>query len=334
MNIVNHLTRWNPLQAEAFALRHCGNEEPTNNTDHGTRNDERVDGVGRIRIEYNRPNNADPRSNFRPDSAIHYYSSSGRGSLLCYNAKRIFVVAFRGTYNLENQFNDADCQHVEFLENRPEVKVHNGFQREYKRLFDPTLMREVFDTLLGNPDWQILVTGHSLGAALATLCVADMLHLGNGVRINSERVSLITFGSPRVGNQAFQQWIDGHGFQKNINVKREKDIVVYHPRPTGDYYRHRGALTFITDGNVRSHDATEIGETMSSWPWAEVNGFISWGLRVVDPGANFAPHVASVFGGIQDIFSGENLGYHEKYYDYPDYHFYDDERFYGLLFLG
>ncbi|KAJ1475070.1 class 3-domain-containing protein [Baffinella frigidus] len=46
--------------------------------------------------------------------------------------------------------------------------------------------------------WEILVTGHSLGAALATLCAVDL-----AVLMPETKVRMYNFGSPRVGNKAF-----------------------------------------------------------------------------------------------------------------------------------
>ena len=48
-----------------------------------------------------------------------------------------------------------------------------------------------------------MVTGYSLGGALATIAAAD-------IKINikpSNRVRVITFGQPRVGNEDFSNWL-------------------------------------------------------------------------------------------------------------------------------
>jgi predicted lipase len=50
-------------------------------------------------------------------------------------------------------------------------------------------------------DATVLVSGHSLGGALASLCTLD-LKMG---KHSSSHVKLITFGQPRVGNTQFEK---------------------------------------------------------------------------------------------------------------------------------
>ena len=50
---------------------------------------------------------------------------------------------------------------------------------------------------------QILVTGHSLGGAVATLAAFDIARSADRLGIAKEQVMCTTFGAPRTGNQAF-----------------------------------------------------------------------------------------------------------------------------------
>lgn len=53
--------------------------------------------------------------------------------------------------------------------------------------------------------WRVLVTGHSLGGALATVCAYDLARRpwhGAGPR---PRLTMYSYGSPRVGNRRFAQ---------------------------------------------------------------------------------------------------------------------------------
>ena len=69
------------------------------------------------------------------------------------------------------------------------ARVHAGFRWAYRRLAAPIAV-----WLAANPHLALVTTGHSLGAALATLLAADR-----------PEAELVTVGSPRVGNQAFAQ---------------------------------------------------------------------------------------------------------------------------------
>ncbi|KAH7712420.1 class 3 lipase protein, partial [Aphelenchoides avenae] len=51
-----------------------------------------------------------------------------------------------------------------------------------------------------NPYYDIWVTGHSLGGALATITAR---HISGGVADLPKRVKLVTFGQPRVGTKGF-----------------------------------------------------------------------------------------------------------------------------------
>ena len=74
--------------------------------------------------------------------------------------------------------------------------VHSGFLAAYSELA-PMVLKGVQAALpLSAMSMPLLVTGHSLGGAMATIAAFELSLLGYNVR-------LLTFGSPRVGNSAF-----------------------------------------------------------------------------------------------------------------------------------
>ena len=83
----------------------------------------------------------------------------------------------------------------------------------------------------------VMLAGHSLGAAVATIAAAELAHIG---KVNV--LSLFTFGSPRVGNAAFAKFL-----KKNvINITRfvnNNDVVARIPL---FWYQHAGALCYFT----------------------------------------------------------------------------------------
>ena len=85
---------------------------------------------------------------------------------------------------------------------------------------------------------KIWMTGHSLGAALATLA-ADRYGNVQGV---------YTFGSPRVGDGAFKKNFEVEAYR----IVNNKDIVTRVPPP--GRYKHVGDIKFIdADGNIHDH---------------------------------------------------------------------------------
>ena len=108
------------------------------------------------------------------------------------------------------------------------VGVHAGFMRQYVAI-RPDILRVV------TRHKQILVTGHSLGGALATLCAAEL-----AVLLPETMVICYTFNAPRVGNIAFVERV---GSLPNLRVYRINscgDVVPCLPPYCG--YVHTPAL--------------------------------------------------------------------------------------------
>ena len=93
---------------------------------------------------------------------------------------------------------------------------------------------------------KIVVTGHSLGAAMATICASRLHELGADL-------VLYTFGSPRVGDNIWARQFDDIEAYRIVN---NNDIVCRVP-PFG-YYSHVGFLHYIT---YDQHIKTD----MTSW---------------------------------------------------------------------
>jgi len=96
------------------------------------------------------------------------------------------VLSFRGTQVTEKSDVLADLKAGKNLE-ASGGKVHVGFKDEIDKLW-PAITAS-----LANID-TVYVTGHSLGAAMATIAAS---------RIQTKVIALVTFGSPRAGNQEF-----------------------------------------------------------------------------------------------------------------------------------
>ena len=106
------------------------------------------------------------------------------------------VVAFRGSANFDQAF-------VQFVETLlvPKTKFLDGeVQTYWKRGFDELwecMKAEVKALVSKNPSYQIWVTGHSLGGAMASLASTWLGYYNIAPRKN---IILYTFGMPRVGN--------------------------------------------------------------------------------------------------------------------------------------
>lgn len=170
------------------------------------------------------------------------------------------VVGFRGTDNLLNWMSNLRIGQVCWPgANDCMAKVEKGFAESFARMRDPVeaALSELVALPMLPPIW---VTGHSRGAALATLFAE---HLANREGLN---VSLLTLGSPRVGNR---EWVLGFS-RKSIESHRitHQDDPIVHLPPWSDSYQHIPHETFFNrpfNKHVECQDSAEREDPFCSW---------------------------------------------------------------------
>ncbi len=126
---------------------------------------------------------------------------------------RQVILAFSGTKNLNDLITDFDsniyyshaCNLPSLDDGQPEVTyahVHEGFCDYYKSLAEAGLTAEAMKLADANPEFSVLVTGHSLGAAAAVIAAVDLAHR---FKLDVNRILLYTFGGPRIGDGEFKR---------------------------------------------------------------------------------------------------------------------------------
>ncbi len=109
--------------------------------------------------------------------------------------------------------------------------VHRGFKEEVDKVYADILQ----SVLQNSANKNIWVTGHSLGAAMATQIAAKLIE--DACKIQC----VYTFGSPRAGDAEFANWCDKHlTHQRFVN---NNDIVPC--VPTFLRWRHSGQCNYI-----------------------------------------------------------------------------------------
>lgn len=154
------------------------------------------------------------------------------------------LVAFRGTdpSDLKDWMTDLDAEPVGFLGGL----VHLGFLRSVRTVWD-----QVTDAIaaLQTNGQSIWFTGHSLGAAQATVAVAK-LRLEQARPING----LYTYGSPRVGDTALTQTFDQNFASQTFRFVNDSDVVTRVPCRDPFGYRHCGTLMFFDESGALQTD--------------------------------------------------------------------------------
>ena len=146
------------------------------------------------------------------------------------------VVAFRGTQpdKPSDVFDDAKFPLVPW--DRPPALVHMGFMDALDRVW-PRLKDVLSPLVASRTTW---FTGHSLGAALATLA-ADRSQFDSCV---------CTLGSPRVGNEVFAKAFNKRFGQRSLRYVSDADIVTHVPPPLPLPYFHVDQLRYIDAGGA------------------------------------------------------------------------------------
>jgi len=142
-----------------------------------------------------------------------------------------FAIVFPGTASLHDALTDVEIG----KEHWGGGKVHHGFLKAYDSVHQGILA-------LLPPGASLVIAGHSLGGALATLC-ADLLDETYHV------ADVITFGSPRVGNGAFARAYNARLADLTVRLVNAEDPVPHLPWCFGTY-RHVNTQYYLADNGT------------------------------------------------------------------------------------
>ena len=158
------------------------------------------------------------------------------------------TVAFRGSVTANDFLTDACISMVDRknpvydfdAENQDEtIKLHSGFcgyllestseDREISK-FDE-VMTVLVPLLEAHPGFNVYVTGHSLGGALATLFAFELVTSTKYTTIPSP-VTCVSVASPKLGNESFRKafhFLEERGKIRHLRIANEKDPVTLGP---------------------------------------------------------------------------------------------------------
>ncbi|XP_057806006.1 lipase-like isoform X2 [Salvia miltiorrhiza] len=164
------------------------------------------------------------------------------------------VIAFRGTQetSLQNWVEDLFWKQLDTsYPGVEDAKVHHGFYSAYHNTtLRPGVISAIRKVKAFYGDIKVIVTGHSMGGAMASFCGLDLrLSLGE------QNVQVMTFGQPRIGNAAFASYYN-QVVPDTIRVTNGHDVVphlppYYHYFPQKTYHHFpREVWLYSNDGSM------------------------------------------------------------------------------------
>lgn len=109
-----------------------------------------------------------------------------------------YVICFRGSHGEADWHDNFTFQKCETLfPPGYQVNVHTGFMKQYDTV--SSYLKQQVIKHMDNMQCKLLICGHSLGGALASLCAVDM----QTFFLTTHDITCVTWGSPRVGGRAW-----------------------------------------------------------------------------------------------------------------------------------
>ncbi|CAG5110591.1 Oidioi.mRNA.OKI2018_I69.chr2.g4976.t1.cds [Oikopleura dioica] len=134
--------------------------------------------------------------------------------------KTYAIVTVCGTFELQDVWQDIKISQVQFEET--EARAHSGFYECFQALkpgvesfLDKTVAEKTVD--------EILIVGHSLGGAVASLLGASL-----APKYEGENFRVVSVGAPKIGNKALQDLFKER-VKKHVRVRLTSDLIVRMP---------------------------------------------------------------------------------------------------------
>eukprot|EP01040_Poterioochromonas_malhamensis_P010694 gene10694-11650_t len=133
-------------------------------------------------------------------TSVHGKSNDANGFVGYDSDANEIIVSFSGTnpLSIQNWIDDLDFFQTAYPY-CSDCQVHRGFYNTYLSV-DSQVKELVKNFTSQHPSASLAITGHSLGAAMAAHCAAELVHSGYKIK------TVYSYGMPRVGNEAFEKW--------------------------------------------------------------------------------------------------------------------------------
>ena len=151
-------------------------------------------------------------------------------------------------------------------------RVHEGFYDALSCVW--CLLDNEIRRLQTERSRKLWVTGHSLGAGLATLAVARWLEQKRPV------AGLYTFGQPRTGDRVFARNFDFAFRPHTFRIVNHLDVVTRTPPRSLGYY-HTGTFVYFDQDGQLAYDISWWRRFLDGWHGA-IETILDWGREGID----------------------------------------------------
>jgi len=174
------------------------------------------------------------------------------GFLALDTTNQLIILSFQGSRTIQNWIDNLSVIPVAISNICSGCDAHLGFWSTWQSISD-TITPHINAAVAQYPSYGLVFTGHSLGAALATVSATVL-------RLAGHKIDLYTFGSPRVGNHAFAEFVTAETSGANYRITHTDDIVPKLP-PRALGFSHFSPEYWITSANnqiVTTQDITVV----------------------------------------------------------------------------
>jgi len=198
-----------------------------------------------------------PASGFVVKDVVSNIKSDIQGYIGILPSTKTIYITFRGSSSIRNWIEDVEIKKVDYTTFPTcNCKVHKGFYHSTLGIIDQ-ISEKIKLLKLRYFDYNIIVTGHSYGAAVSQLIAMELLSLG----IES---SVYNFGQPRIGDSVYASFVNSQ--LKNLwRVVHNKDIVPHVPPiKEFDYFHSCQEVFEDIHGNIKMCSLSNCEDPMCS----------------------------------------------------------------------
>ncbi|TMW94653.1 hypothetical protein EJD97_009977 [Solanum chilense] len=167
----------------------------------------------------------------------------------------------KGINNKNDEDEDEDENEIKVMDGWLKIYVSSNPKSSFTRLSAREQLQAKIEKLRNeykDENLSITFTGHSLGASLAVLASFDVVE--NGVPVDIP-VSAIVFGSPQVGNKAFNERIKKFSNLNILHVKNKIDLITLYPSALFGYVN--SGIELVIDS--RKSPSLKNSKDMGDW---------------------------------------------------------------------